>query len=392
MRKCDEPRRILLLFAGILLTFALVAVGCAAPAASPTPTASAGKPAPKTEASPAPASPTPAAASQQPAPKPAASEKPYYEGKTVSVIVPFAAGGTYDLLGRLVAKVMPKHIPGNPNMVVLNQPGGGALIGARAAYDAKPDGLTIGHFPSMLPMQQFLGKETHIDFTKYKYLGSVGSSTYVLMLRNDPKLKTVDDLRNTKQTLRMGGLGKGTQQDDAVILLKELFGMNMKLVSGYKATPEIFLAIKQNELDGIATYVGTSTAIPVAQEAVDSGELSTILVVGGPKLSGQWKAKFGDLPYVGDTLGPDDRKVYDAYMNLLTVARPFAIPPGTPANIVQVLSDAMQKTIKDPEFVSEAAKIGIDIDPMSGDTVLQYIKDLLALQEPMRGRLAKLLE
>lgn len=380
-------RRILLPLVVLLALAAALVSGCAGPAAQPAPAATT-----KSEAKPA------ATKAEEAAPKVADSkpakpaEQVSYQGKTINMIVPYGTGGTYDLLGRIAAKLLPKYIPGNPGIVVTNQAGGGGVIGIKAAYESKPDGLTLVHFAGGQVISQFLGQETSVDFPKFEILGSAGGSSYVYVIRKDLGIKTVDDLRKARQTVRLGGLGKGTQMDDVANILKALMGLNQKVVAGYKATPELYLAIKQGELDGITVYSGTLQGLPAAKEQYDAGELDVIYFLGGPKVSGELGKKLGNLPYIGDSMAADDRKVYDAYMNLLWAARPFAAPPGTPAANVRVLRDAFQKMVQDPEFLAESAKISIDVDPVSGEKVVQYFKDLLNLQEPMKTKLTDLLK
>ena len=397
MRKGRSVKGIVLPVVALLVVLSVVLSGCAAPAAAPAPApAPKSQPAPQAQATPvAPAAAEPAksAPAAPPTAKPAAapaqaSKPPYFQGKTMTIIIPYAAGGTVDFLARLAAKIMPKYLAGNPTMVPQNMPGGGGNIGARAVYDAKPDGLTITHFPSMKIMDQFLGVEKEMDFTKFIWLGAPAGSSFVLDIRADAGIKTIDDLRNTKKTLRMGGLGKGTGVDDFILLMNEMMGLNMKVVGGYKTTPEIYLAIKQKELDGMASYTGAHSFFPMAKEMFESGEMIVPFYFGGQPMGDFWEKKMGKIPYIADYLKPDDRKAYEAFANLLYVFRPFAVTPGTPSEIVQELRDAAWKTFNDPEYAQEAAKLGVDLYPAKPEKIEQYMKELLALPDPLKAKLA----
>ena len=148
---------------------------------------------------------------------------PYYEGKTVRIIVGFAPGGGYDRIARLLAKHLPKHIPGKPTVLVENMEGASSIIAANYIYNqAKPDGLTIGTFNRGLPFAQLLKTEgVRYDVTKFSWIGSAAVEATILAMRSDLPYKTVDDLRKVKEPIPLAGMGPGTSDTQFAILLKE---------------------------------------------------------------------------------------------------------------------------------------------------------------------------
>jgi len=185
---------------------------------------------------------------------PLAAAAQNFQGKTVTIIVGYKAGGGYDATARLLARHLPKHIPGKPTVIVQNMPGANSIIAANHMYSvAKPDGLTIGTFNRNLPIAQL----THVsgvkyDVTKFQWIGSAANETTILAIRADLPYKNFDELRKSKQQIVIGSTGPGANTHDFPLLLKELLGVNIKLVSGYSSSADIMLAVERKEVDGRA--------------------------------------------------------------------------------------------------------------------------------------------
>src|SRR5262249_38689595 len=160
------------------------------------------------------------------------AEAPYYEGKTITIVVGYKPGGGYDATARLLSRYLPKYIPGTPTVIVQNMPGANSLIAANYVYaQAKPDGLTIGTFNRNLPIGQLLAVEgVKFDMLKFAWIGSAASETTVLAIRNDLPYKTFDDLKKAKDPIVVGATGPGANTYDFPLLLKEFLGVNLKLV------------------------------------------------------------------------------------------------------------------------------------------------------------------
>src|SRR3990172_6520160 len=175
----------------------------------------------------------------------------YYEGKTLTIVVGYKPGGGYDRYARLIAKHLPKYIPGSPGVVIQNMPGASSVIAANHLFNvAKPDGLTFGTFNNATVIAQLIKVEgVKFDLAKFLWLGSAASDAVVLTVRSDVPYKSAEDLRKAKQFV-IGTTGPGSSTHDFPALLKEYAGFDFKLVPGFSSSAAAFLAIERKELDG----------------------------------------------------------------------------------------------------------------------------------------------
>src|SRR5207237_2769964 len=163
-------------------------------------------------------------------------------------------GGGYDATARMLARHLPNHLPGKPTVIVQNMPGGNSIIAANHMYAvAKPDGLTIGTFNRNLPIAQLTRVQgVKFDMTKFAWIGSAANEATILAIRNDLPYKNFDELRKAKEPVLIGSTGRGGNTHDFPLLLKDLLGVNLKIVSGYSSSADIMLAIERKEVDGRA--------------------------------------------------------------------------------------------------------------------------------------------
>ncbi len=297
------------------------------------------------------------------------SAAPFYEGKTISIVVGYKPGGGYDRTARLLARHLPKHIPGKPTIIVQNMPGANSIIGANHVYGvAKPDGLTIGTFNRNLPLAQLTRVEgVKFDMTRFAWIGSAASETTILAIRSDLPYKTFDELRRADQEIVIGTTGPGANTHDFPILLKEFLGLKVKIVSGYSSSADIMLAVERKEVDGRA---GSYTSI---RPFIDRGLVRPLIRARAVE------AGIESLP-VDEDLAPTPRA--RAIMALRSgpelIGRPYVLPPGTPEELVRTLREAFAKVAGDPELVDEAKKAKMEIEYVSGDAALKVIKEVLA--------------
>ena len=267
-----------------------------------------------------------------------------FAGKTVTIIVGYKPGGGYDATARLLARHLPKHIPGRPAVIVQNMPGANSVIAANHVYNvAKPDGLTIATFNRNLPIAQLTGVEgVKYDMTKFAWIGSAANESTILAIRADLPYKTFEELRKAKETVVIGSTGPGANTHDFPLLLKELVGVNLKIVSGYSSSADIMLAVERKEVDGRA---GSFTSL---RSFIERGVVRPIVRARSTEPG------IDQLP-VDESFAPNPRA--KAIMALRSapelVARPYVMPPKTPADIVKVMREAFAKTIEDPELVAE---------------------------------------
>src|SRR5207302_1656702 len=177
-----------------------------------------------------------------------------FAGKTVTIVVGYKPGGGYDATARMLARHLPDHLPGKPTVIVQNMPGGNSIIAANHMYNiAKPDGLTIGTFNRNLPIAQLTSVEgVKFDMRRFAWIGSAANETTILAIRSDLPYKTFEELRKAKEPVVIGSTGPGANTHDFPLLLKDLLGVNLKIVSGYSSSADIMLAVERKEVDGRA--------------------------------------------------------------------------------------------------------------------------------------------
>src|SRR5690242_12386983 len=291
-----------------------------------------------------------------------------FSGKTITVIVGYKPGGGYDATARMLARHLPNHLPGKPTVIVQNMPGGNSIIAANHMYNvAKPDGLTIGTFNRNLPIAQLTGVQgVKYDMTRFAWIGSAANETTILAIRNDLPYKSFDELRKAKEPVVIGSTGPGANTYDFPLLLKDLLGLNFKIVSGYSSSADIMLAVERKEVDGRA---GSYSSI---QPFIDRKLVHPVIRARSTDKSLQ------QLP-VDESFAPNPRA--KAIMALRSapelIARPYVLPPNTPADIVKTLSDAYAATIKDPATQAEAKKTQQDLEYTSGEEAQKVLKEVL---------------
>jgi tripartite-type tricarboxylate transporter receptor subunit TctC len=291
-----------------------------------------------------------------------------FEGKTVTIVVGYKTGGGYDRTARLLARYLPKYIPGSPNVIVQNMPGANSVIAANHVYAvAKPDGLTIGTFNRNLPIAQLTKVQgVKYDMTKFAWIGSAASESTILAIRTDLPYKTPEDLKKADKPIVIGATGPGANTYDFPLLLKDLLGWNLKIVSGYSSSSDIMLAVERKEADGRA---GSLSSI---QQFIDR-KLVRPIVRARAEEPGIEK-----LP-IDEDLAPNPRA--KAIMALRSapevIGRPYVMTPGTPPGIVNAMRDAFAKAIDDPQLKAEAKKAQMDLNYVSGDEALKVMREVL---------------
>jgi tripartite-type tricarboxylate transporter receptor subunit TctC len=292
-----------------------------------------------------------------------------YAGKTVTIIVGYKAGGGYDATARLLARHLPKHVPGKPNFIVQNMPGANSMIAANHVYNVvKPDGLTIATFNRNLPIAQLTKVDgVKYDMTKFAWIGSAASECTILAVRADLPYKSVEDLKKAKEPLVIGATGPGANTYDFPLLLKEFLGLNLKIVSGYSSSADIMLAIERKEADARA---GSFSSI---RPFIDR-KLVRPLVRARAEEPG-----VEHLP-VDENLAPNARA--KAIMALRSapeiVGRPYVMHPNTSAEHLNIMRDAFAKAIADKELIAEATKAKMDLNYVGADVAVKVMKEMLA--------------
>jgi tripartite-type tricarboxylate transporter receptor subunit TctC len=318
----------------------------------------------------------------------AAPQEPFYKGKVIRMIVGLSAGGGFDAYARAIARHMPKHIPGNPGTVVENMTGAGSLIAANHIYNrAEADGLTIGHFVGSLFLGQILGQEgINFDARRFEYVGVPAKDYIVCAIPKGRVITSMEQWTASKVPLKIGGTGRGGTIDNAVKTFKEALDLPVQLVSGYKGTANIRLAIDSGELDaGCWEWGGMKVAWQKQLEARDVIVLMQAAPKAYPELS--------KVPLARNLAKTDQsRKLVEIGVELPgTVSRSFVLSPGTPKERVRILQKAFQDTLKDPEFLAEAKKSRLEVDPISGEEMKRSIEGLFTLDPTVTSKLRDIL-
>ena len=293
-----------------------------------------------------------------------------YAGKTVTIIVGYKPGGGYDAMARLLARHLPKHIPGKPTVIVQNMPGGNSIIAANYLYSsAKPDGMTLGTFNRNLPIAQLTAVQgVKFDMRKFAWIGSAANETTVLTIRSDLPYKNFDELRKAKQPVVIGSTGPGANTYDFPLLLKDLLGVNLKIVSGYSSSADIMLAVERKEVDGRAGSI--SSLRPFVERKLVRPVVRARSHDVDPAIK--------DLP-VDESIAPNPRA--KAIMALRSapelIARPYVMPPNTPPELLKVMREAFVAAIKDPAALAEATKAKLDLEYTPGEEAMKVLDEVL---------------
>jgi tripartite-type tricarboxylate transporter receptor subunit TctC len=305
------------------------------------------------------------------------SVEAFYKGRQINLVVGYGPGGGYDLTARALARHMGRFIPGNPSIAVQNMVGAGSLRAANYLYGAAPrDGATFGVFGSDVPMLALIGVNSGAQFDprKFTWIGSsssFGNDAYVLIVRSDAKSPSIADARRPNAApLVLGGTGEGARDGDVPKILRDALGINIRQVLGYPDTPSLFLAVERGEIEGRMFDLSAVKAARQQWLKPDSGFralLQFARVTRHPDLP--------DIPTARE-LAPDANArglIEFSEAPLLTMARPFAAPPGVPDERAKALQAAFLAVHRDPRFLEEAEKLGIDISPVGADQVAQGI-------------------
>ena len=317
-----------------------------------------------------------------------ARAQPFHEGKTVRIIVGFAAGGGYDTYARLLSRHLGRHIPGNPTLIVDNMPGAGSLIAANQLFKvAKPDGLTLAHFNGVLFLGQVLGQPgIEFDSRRFELIGAAVKEDVACAMTKASGITSLEKWVAATTPVKLGGVAPGAAPDNTARILKAALGLPIQLVSGYRGTAEIRLAAEGGEVAG-ACWAWDSMKVTWRQ-ALDAGDAVPVLQVVAKK--------FPDLPNVplAITLAKTDeaRQLIQVGIQYAgAFARPFALPPGTPRERVQVMRRAFQETLKDRALVAEAEKTKLTLDPVTGEELEKMVADVFTLDPTLAAKLKAIL-
>jgi tripartite-type tricarboxylate transporter receptor subunit TctC len=310
----------------------------------------------------------------------AASQTPYFEGKTIRIIVGYPAGSAHDLWGRLIATQLNKHIPGSPATVVQNMPGAGSMTATNYVYSvAKPDGQTVVVNNAALYFEQLLKrKEVQYDWSKFTWVGSMTPTSVLLYMWANAPYKTIHDVRTATVPPKCGATGTGNTSYYLPKLLEQAIGAKFQLVSGYEGGASIELAVERGEVQcrtfSVQTFFGDEPF-----KTWRSKNLVRVLVQGGKKRD----PRLPETPLLSELM--DQYKTSEANRRLVSVilgsgefgSAPMLAPPGIPAEQVKILRAAYAKALTSPELMADAKKQGLDVELIHGDDLEALAKEVM---------------
>lgn len=322
------------------------------------------------------------------------SQAPYYEGKTIKIVVGFTSGGFYDRWARLLSRYLPKYIPGKPGIIVQNMPGAGSVTATNYVYSvAKPDGLTMGMPASGIYLDQIVGrKEAQFDLRKIGWIGTPVQEPMILYMRADAPYKSVSDIRKANVPPKCGATGRVSSAFMIARLLEETMPpLKIETVLGYPGGSEIDLAVERGEVTCRAM-----TASPFfGREPFLSWQKKNfvrVLLFTGNKRD----ERAPDTPTIYEIFDQEkvperSRRVAEVVLAAETVGRPLIAPPDTPADRLKTLRSAFQQALKDPELLAEAKKSRMDVDPVSGEELEKLIREVLDQPPDVLNQVKKML-
>jgi tripartite-type tricarboxylate transporter receptor subunit TctC len=320
-----------------------------------------------------------------PAPVLAQSAGGTLAGKTVTMVIGFGPGGGYDLWGRTLARHIGKHLPGNPTVVPQNMPGAGSLLAANHIYTVAPkDGTVLGIIARDAALAELTGMQgARFDARKFTWVGSPATETNVCISFKTAKVKTVQDLFN--QELIIGNTGPGTGTYTYPKALNALLGMKFKSISGFPSSSDVFLAMERGEVEGICESL--DSVIGKRPDWIKSGTVN-ILFQGGAEPNPHVSAPF--VVDLGKT--EEDKQAIRFLYAGQGIGRPFVAPPGMPADRAKMLQDAFNATMKDADFIADAEKQNLEVEPQTGDQLQALIGELYGTPQAVREKIGDLIK
>ena len=324
------------------------------------------------------------------------AQSDFFKGKQMKIVVGASAGAASDLYARAVAQHLPKQIPGRPEIVVQNMPGGGSMTAANYIYSvAKPDGLTLGAVTAPIYFAQLLGrKEAQFDWAKFSWIGTPEENDELFFMRSDQPYKTLLDLRKTGEAPRCGASGVGSTGFYIPKLLEEIFGVKINMVTGYPGAADIDLAVEKNEIHCRGTTISAFFGREPGKTWAKNGFVRFLVQTGDKR-----NHRLPDTPTIWEMMDQEKGdKSMDAKKRLARVVlgpgafgRPILATPGIPTDRVKILRDAYMNMLKDGEFVAEAKKRQWEIAPVSGERLEALAKEVIHQPADIVERMKKVM-
>ncbi len=309
----------------------------------------------------------------------------FYKGKTVTIFIGFSPGGEYDLHGRLVARFIGRHIPGNPQVIASTKTGAGSINLANYLYNvAAKDGTALGVISNGIPAAQAIGtKGLQLDTRKFYWIGALGPTIETMVAWHTSPVKSLDDARKTEMIV--GATGKGSGSYIVPTLMNELLGTKLKIVTGYRGGANINVAMERGEVAG-RNNSWTSWKSTKPQWLKEKKII--VFAYGGPRTD-----ELKGVPNVADLAKTaDDKRVVDVVLAGSYLGRPIMMTPGVPAERVKAVRDAFDAMIKDPEFIDAAKQSRVELQAIRGVEMQKVVDNIFTTSAPLLARAKAIME
>ena len=307
----------------------------------------------------------------------------FYKGKQIRLIVGSTPGGIFDNLGRLMARHMGKFIPGHPAIVVENLPGASSLTAANYVVNSAPrDGTVIASVLSSAPLAETMGKEgVRFKANELSWIGSISRETFIAYVYKTSKIQTLENTLTTETVF--GGQAPGAASIDIAVIAKKLFGLKLKIVGGYPGGSETKLALEKGEIDGI--FANGWSDLKAKQN--DWVRDRTVRIIAQHGLTRH--AELPEVPLLLDwAKASEDRRFLEFVLGRNEFAKPYFAAPGVPADRMEALRRAFDRTMTDKDFLAEAVKANVEPDgPMTGQAVAAAIAKMSETPKSMIDRM-----
>jgi len=307
----------------------------------------------------------------------------FYRGKTLTLVIGYSVGGGYDLYGRLLSRYLGRYIPGHPTVLPENMPGAGGLRASNFLYAAAAkDGSVIATFSRSIPTMPLVAPGSSFDGRKFAWIGSMSSDTSICLTGAKSSVRNLHDMLTTQVV--MGGQNAATDSDIYARLYDNVLGAKIKLVSGYPGTNDITLAMERGEVDGICG-LSWGTIKVAHPEWVDGKNVHYLVQAALQK-----DVDLPDVPLALDVIDdPEKKQILYLHFAPQAMGRPFAAPPGIPADRKAALIKAFDAAMKDPDLLAEAGNAKVDIKQMSGPEIDALLDRLYAIPASVTAKAAK---
>jgi tripartite-type tricarboxylate transporter receptor subunit TctC len=316
------------------------------------------------------------------------SVEAFYKGKNVTLVIGTGPGGAYDIHGRLISRHLGKHIPGAPKLIVQNMPGAGSVSAANHVYNVAPkDGSVLANILNTVPLVHALGQvTTQFDPAKFQWIGNMAQEVYLVLVWHTAPAQSIEAAKTAK--VLMGSTSPGSLGGMYPRVLNDVLGTQFQPIAGYKEATAIDLAVERGEVHGRAgeSWYGQKGT---TWDWMRDGKAKIILQIGFKKAS-----DLQDVPLLLDLVkdNPEKRQLVELFSSPAQFGKPTVVAPGVPAARVAALRAAYAQTMTDPAFIADAEKLGVDIQPVSGDDLNKLAESFAKIPADLLAKARKTVE